>query len=95
MQKPEINQTPEIEQNPEINSNPKKPVKIKKQTEKINTSRSKENMEEDFTIIDAIPELKNFFTENPILLEACKEMKNTENNLDKLSILMQGLENII
>ncbi|GFU04797.1 hypothetical protein NPIL_241061, partial [Nephila pilipes] len=46
---------------------------------------------DDFSIFDAIKELKNFFQLFPGLLGACKQMRNTPDKTDKLNIFFQAI----
>ncbi|GFT18494.1 hypothetical protein NPIL_413131 [Nephila pilipes] len=53
---------------------------------------NEENQEpENFSFLDAVKENQNFFRSFSQLLEACKKMKNTENNTDKFNIFIQGI----
>ncbi|GFU03909.1 hypothetical protein NPIL_469251 [Nephila pilipes] len=58
-----------------------------------NNNRQQQQPEtaDDFTIFDAIKELKNFFQLFPGLMGACKQMRDTPDKTDKLNIFFQAI----
>ncbi|GFT26087.1 hypothetical protein NPIL_561961 [Nephila pilipes] len=58
---------------------------------KNNNQTQQPELTDDFSIFDAIKELKNFFQLFPGLLGACKQMKNTPDKTDKLNIFFQAI----
>ncbi|GFT02464.1 hypothetical protein NPIL_415191 [Nephila pilipes] len=58
---------------------------------KNNSQTQQPELTEDFSIFDAIKELKNFFQLFPGLLGACKQMRNTPDKTDKLNIFFQAI----
>ncbi|GFT85397.1 hypothetical protein NPIL_70541 [Nephila pilipes] len=58
---------------------------------KNNSKYRQSKSTDDFTIFDAIKELKSFFQLFPGLLGACKQMRNNPDKTDKLNIFFQAI----
>ncbi|GFT97048.1 hypothetical protein NPIL_704751 [Nephila pilipes] len=58
---------------------------------KNNNQNQQPESTDDFSIFDAIKELKNFFQLFPGLMGACKQMSDTPDKTDKLNIFFQAI----